>query len=279
MEYFLDTQFHEYYKKPLFGKSAHTIEPISIGIVSGDVIQSYTLYYDGSKPENIGDTWDRRTSTNFEELQEEAVLRNEKQIGWIVQANKKSSEYYAICNEFDLEEAWSNVWLKDNILIPITEELSERELALRKEIASDNLNLQSSRFTIWIGKPTFKDFKRLIMKYGKTKARIAIEIKDFCASTNDGIPCFSVPKFYGYYSSYDWVVICQLYGKLDYLPKGFPMYCNDLKQTLEEKWSPFQDNYRSLEGHPDSSKKESSHNSINNAKWNKHLYEFLNRLK
>lgn len=36
MRYFMDTEFHEYKKKPLLGKGVDTIELISIGIVSDD---------------------------------------------------------------------------------------------------------------------------------------------------------------------------------------------------------------------------------------------------
>jgi hypothetical protein len=41
------------------------------------------------------------------------------------------------------------------------------------------------------------------------------------------------PEFWAYYASYDWVVLCQLYGTMMDLPKGWPMYCNDLQQTLD----------------------------------------------
>ena len=40
-------------------------------------------------------------------------------------------------------------------------------------------------------------------------------------------------SFWGYYSDYDWVVFCQLFGKMIDLPKGFPMYCHDLKQEMD----------------------------------------------
>lgn len=40
------------------------------------------------------------------------------------------------------------------------------------------------------------------------------------------------PEFWGYYADYDWVVFCWIFGKMIDLPKGFPMYCRDLKQSL-----------------------------------------------
>ena len=38
------------------------------------------------------------------------------------------------------------------------------------------------------------------------------------------------PEFWGYYADYDWVVFCWLFGAMVDLPKGWPMYCRDLKQ-------------------------------------------------
>ncbi len=36
-------------------------------------------------------------------------------------------------------------------------------------------------------------------------------------------------------SSYDWVVLCQLFGTMMDLPKGWPMWCRDLKQLVTEQ--------------------------------------------
>jgi len=41
------------------------------------------------------------------------------------------------------------------------------------------------------------------------------------------------PEIWGYYSDYDWVVFCQLFGRMVDLPSGMPMYCRDLKQEMD----------------------------------------------
>lgn len=46
------------------------------------------------------------------------------------------------------------------------------------------------------------------------------------------------PIFWGYYSAYDWVVLCQLFGAMMDLPHGWPMYCCDLRQHLDSVGSP-----------------------------------------
>lgn len=58
---------------------------------------------------------------------------------------------------------------------------------------------------------------------------IAQRITDFVTASA------SKPVFYGYFSSYDWVVFCQIFGRMVDLPKGFPMYPMDLKQMMKER--------------------------------------------
>lgn len=41
------------------------------------------------------------------------------------------------------------------------------------------------------------------------------------------------PEFWAYYAAYDWVALCQLYGRMIDLPDGFPFYCRDLQQAID----------------------------------------------
>lgn len=59
----------------------------------------------------------------------------------------------------------------------------------------------------------------------KPRAQIAQEIIEFVGEN---------PVFWGYYADYDWVVLCQLYGRMADLPQTWPMYCRDLKQLVDE---------------------------------------------
>lgn len=45
--------------------------------------------------------------------------------------------------------------------------------------------------------------------------------------------CGQKPEFWAYYADYDWVVLCQLFGRMIDLPNGWPMYCRDLKQEAD----------------------------------------------
>ena len=74
------------------------------------------------------------------------------------------------------------------------------------------------------------------------------------------------PEFWGYYADYDFVALCQLFGTMMDLPKGWPNFCMDLKQLSVMVGSP---------KHPP--KPSGEHESLADAHWNKRLYEFLMR--
>lgn len=42
------------------------------------------------------------------------------------------------------------------------------------------------------------------------------------------------PEFWADYGAYDWVGLCQLYGRMIDLPKGWPMFIRDIQQFKEQ---------------------------------------------
>lgn len=43
------------------------------------------------------------------------------------------------------------------------------------------------------------------------------------------------PEVWAYFADYDWVALCQLYGRMIDLPEGFPFWCRDLKQLMVDR--------------------------------------------
>lgn len=95
-------------------------------------------------------------------------------------------------------------------------------------------------------------------------------------------------EFYGYYSDYDWVLFCSLFGTMMDLPKGMPMYCKDIKQIMDQmskyKWDKTKDLteeefYEVIKKVDRFPKQTNEHNALADAKWNKELYFFLSGLK
>lgn len=97
------------------------------------------------------------------------------------------------------------------------------------------------------------------------RSRIALGVKNFVTFPLGD----SKHTFYGYFADYDWVVLCQLFGRMVDLPKGFPFFAMDLKQMMVE---------RGLTGEwkrkvcPDPA---GEHNALVDAKWNYMLHNAI----
>lgn len=273
MKYFLDTEFIEGPQKERFPVSlfrkhtVNTIDLISIGIVAEDGREYYAI----SKDFNLEEAWNRfdlKTNVNPD--------FNEKKY-----------------------------WLRENVLKPIFDELywkDTQRLSQHKRVLgwAPDCNL----------KFCYKDLRYLLNRFGKTNKEIAEDIISFCRKNenkihyhNDSSKPFDWtnpedknyyyaklthqakdPEFYAYYADYDWVVFCWLFGKMMDLPNGFPMYCTDLKQMFDDNEVagiydyPF--GISTLKEHTNYPKQDpsKSHNAIDDARWNKQLYEFLKQL-
>lgn len=94
----------------------------------------------------------------------------------------------------------------------------------------------------------------------KSHGKIAEELIDF---VDNGA---GQPEFWAYYGDYDWVVLCQLYGRMIDLPRGWPMFAMDVKQlavSLGDPQLPEQDDVE--------------HHALTDALWTREAWEFLHR--
>jgi len=95
------------------------------------------------------------------------------------------------------------------------------------------------------------------------KAAMAEEIRKFI--TMEGTEFDN--QLWGYFSSYDHVVLAQLFGRMVNMPKGIPWYTMDVKQvakTMGVTTLPIQD--------------EVHHHALSDARWTKKAYEYLDSL-
>lgn len=180
--------------------------------------------------------------------------------------------YFAISDEYDYSSA--SDWVKENVIRPL----------YIKTVHGDARN----RFTE-------ENFHK---EYGKSLMSIKGEIFRFTGCWRDQ-HFWRAPEnihFYGYYSDYDWVLFCSLFGRMIDLPKGFPKFCIDVKQMLDQVaaekllsrifWSTKGDHRpRSVEqaietikllpGYP---KDSGHHDALEDAKWTKDLFRFVTNL-
>jgi len=193
--------------------------------------------------------------------------------------------YEAISNEYNYDDA--SDWVKDNVITPLYTSTVYGDM--RNMVDDDN-------FHKW---------------YGTSNKQIANEIKEFiyrkvghnpytcpsCAGNymSENLPESSRIDLYGYFSAYDHVLLSSLFGSMMDLPKWFPMYTIDLQQELSENaehiymaltkglganhkatmshvklinYIQKSDAYPKLRG---------EHLAVNDAKWNKKLFEFLQK--
>lgn len=90
----------------------------------------------------------------------------------------------------------------------------------------------------------------------KPRAQIAREIVEFAGDK---------PEFWAYYADYDWVALCQLFGTMMDLPKGWPMFCLDVRQSSHAV------------GNPRFDAPKDEHNALADARWTRAFWASLNQ--
>lgn len=176
----------------------------------------------------------------------------------IVRQDGKS--YYAISNEFNEKDA--DQWVRDNVI---------------SKLPPKNVN--------W--NPQGGDGPRVCQEslLYKSNKQIRLDILQFFGCYEDSLFWRAPPgiEVYGYYADYDWVLFCSLFGRMIDLPRGFPMYCRDIKQMMAEKAKelfPQYDGYpetqvmhfKKQDGYPS---QKDEHHALTDAAWNKKLYDYL----
>jgi hypothetical protein len=139
-------------------------------------------------------------------------------------------EYYAQNAECDFRNA--GVWVKGNV-IPLLQDCADH--------VPPTICAMSHRDCVW-----------------RFRKQIASDIVEFVGEK---------PEFWGYFADYDWVVLCQLYGKMVDLPKGWPMFAFDIKmlsELLGNERLPKQIN--------------GEHHALMDARWVRDSYLFLEKL-
>jgi len=192
-------------------------------------------------------------------------------------------EYYAISNEYNPNLA--SGWVKQNVINPMYIDTVHGDA--RNGFSDMNFHKY----------------------YGKPNKMIAREVSEFFGCWQDQ-HFWRAPEgieVYGYFSDYDWVLFCSLFGRMIDLPKGFPMVCYDLKQLLDERaedavkncctneweddpifkgeivnkgtpaFKTKEEAIKRIKENKNYPKQTNEHNALADAKWNYDLFKFLNQ--
>lgn len=180
---------------------------------------------------------------------------------------------HLISSEYNYNDA--NDWVKENVIKPLYMETVHGDV--RNQWSVSNFH----------------------KRYGVTNKLISAKVALFMNCYEDHLFWKAPPgiEVYGYFADYDWVLFCSLFGRMIDLPKGFPMYCKDLKQSLDE-WASGLSNSDFLSSfHKENQltfeeklklvkdentnypKQTNEHNALADAQWNFELYKFLQHVK
>ena len=168
-------------------------------------------------------------------------------------------ELYMQSVEFTIDKA--NAWVRENVIMHLDPcphiMIPDRSLySLGTLYGAQSQHKQ--------GQCTFEDPSKGIIGANtdcpwRTREQIKREILHFMNPEQYG-----KPELIGYYSAYDHVAFCQLFGTMMDLPKGFPMLTYDLRQWLD---------LHGMGGvhQPD----DSVHNALADARWVAETYDSL----
>lgn len=317
MKYYIDTEFlegtqREKFPISLFRKNTvPTIDLISIGIVAEDGREYYAI----SKDFNLEEAWNRfdlKLDNPFPQVKhrkigmsgffaEESIYRAmPKKVYWI-RENVLKPIFNDLIKNY-IEEYKRTLNSKNFVGTMINQKFSYANLKwLIKRYGKNNKEI--AKEIVSFTEPMHRNYS-LEGEKRFTEGSVGLGIKppDEESIKNYGFK-FNYPptnpEFYAYYADYDWVAFCWIFGKMMDLPKCFTMYCRDLKQILDEKAynivkglcfgetkqqeekmaiNSIPSQVEALKNHPNYPKQYNAHNSLEDARWNKKLHDFLNKL-
>lgn len=136
-----------------------------------------------------------------------------------------------------------------------------------KTLYAESTEFDETKASPWVKENVISQLKWCNWRDILTKDSGNTSVIGNCSLIRDAVlefihPC---PEFWGYYSDYDWVVFCWLFGTMMDLPKGWPMYCRDLKQLADTL------------GKPKFPEPTGEHNALVDAKWSMEFYNYLTK--
>lgn len=163
-------------------------------------------------------------------------------------------EFHAISNEYNYNEA--DTWVKENVILPLYKTTVYGDA--RNQTSADNFHKVFGATIDAIRYGLFSFFFP-----GATSEWIGSLDELWKAEKTENV------ELYGYYSAYDHVLLCSIFGRMIDLPNGMPMFTIDLKQMMEERGLTKEWKQKAC---PDPL---GEHNALVDAKWNKQLYDAI----
>ena len=159
---------------------------------------------------------DRKTRVFYDtEFREDGRTIDLLSIGLV---RETGESYYAVVSDADWDAVTKDDWLRENVW---------RSLPVRgMKIALTSVG--GGKHERRVQYSGFLDTTSVLVK---PKWVIANEVRDFLTGTPN-------LELWAWYAAYDHVALAQLWGKMIHLPKGIPMWTNDLRQEAERLGNP-----------------------------------------
>lgn len=150
----------------------------------------------------------------------------------IALVDEHGREFYAVNEDCDYSKA--DPWVEENVLKPLG--LDKRGFYREPEWYEEEAEGHTYSDTYFYYKKSKKNIIFHLLNFlGYDSSKQGFRQGNACTHDVQKYlnrePLFEdfYPEFWADYCNYDWVVFCQLFGKMN-VPSGFPMYCNDVQQ-------------------------------------------------
>jgi hypothetical protein len=125
-----------------------------------------------------------------------------------------------------------------------------------RELYRESLECDLSRASPWVVENVIPNLHGV----GVSRLNLANDVREFVGPVRDG----DKPEFWANHCAYDWVALCQLFGTMMDLPKGWPTWCRDVRWLEAELGDPKVPEQVGVR-----------HHALMDARYDKFAYDFL----
>ncbi len=145
-----------------------------------------------------------------------------------------------------------------------------------REFYAQNAECKLNRASEWVQTNVFPSLYALkLTEFGWARTALGLASWIPSAEIRARLLAFvgdDTPEWWGYYSAYDHVALCQLFGRMIDLPKGWPFLTRDVKQLAEEIG--FEGDFYQLVPPVGT-----AHNALDDARWTRLVWERLHEVE
>jgi hypothetical protein len=146
-----------------------------------------------------------------------------------------------------------------------------------REFYAQNADCNLNRASEWVQTNVFPSLHALrLVEFGWTRTALGLASWIPSAEIRARLLAFvgdSIPEWWGSYSAYDHVALCQLFGRMVDLPAGWPFQTLDVQQWAHQLGLP-----RDWDESPGVGHVGQAHNALDDARWTRKAWAMLHSI-